>query len=138
MTRHGIRRHGQSVYVERPALGRYVFVRMLALEVLTWPDQYYRIVSIRGVYGVLLNEERPCVVRHAEVMQLKDKEVRGFLPNVYKQRFRPFQKVIVSRGPFVNLAGTLKREKGVLDVVEISLFGSSRELVLPMASIVAA
>jgi hypothetical protein len=46
--------------------------------------------------------------------------------------------VIIGHGPFTNLEAIFKREKGALDVVEIQLFGSNREIVLPMGALTAA
>jgi transcriptional antiterminator RfaH len=136
-----VRRHGKPVYVERPVLGRYMFVQMMVLPPANdWPHQFQKIKATagKGMYGILMSEEKPLVVKHQEIQTLRDKEVRGYIPNSFKQRFKPLQRVIISRGPLVNQEAIFKREKGALDVVEISLFGSSREICMPMGSVIAA
>jgi hypothetical protein len=43
------RRHARPVYIERPVLGRYLFVRMMMLSpVDDWPHQFHRIKAIAG------------------------------------------------------------------------------------------
>jgi transcription antitermination factor NusG len=134
MCRQRVRRNGGTMYFERPVLGMYVFLRMVLLGPDDdWPHLFHRINC-----RVLMSEEKPCIVRHHEIQQLKDKEIRGYIPNSFKARFKPLQRVIISRGPLVNHEAVFKRERGALDVIEISLFGSTREIVMPMGSIVAA
>jgi transcription antitermination factor NusG len=70
------RQHGRPVYVERPVLGRYVFVRMMMLGPTDdWPHQFHRIKAVagRGLYGILMSQEKPCIVRHYEIQMLRDK-----------------------------------------------------------------
>lgn len=131
--RQRVRRHGRPVYVDRPVLGRYVLVEMIT----DWISQFFQIKAIRGVYGVLLLNEKPLVVRENEIRRLRDQEIRGYIPRAIKERFKLDQRVVINHGAFTHFEAIFKREKGTLDVVEIELFGSKREILLPMGSVVA-
>ena len=125
---------GRRVYTEHPLLGRYLLVEMLA----DWAGQFHRVVAVRDVSGILHQDERPVVAREHEVARLKSMERRGYVELPKRARFQFDQRVTVTRGPFVTHEGRYRAERGVLDVVEISLFGSQREILLPEGSIVAA
>jgi transcription antitermination factor NusG len=123
---------GTMRWVVRPVLGKYLLIEIIS----DWTRQFYEIIGIRGVHGVLMHSEKLLVVREEEVQQLRDREVRGYIPGATKFRFRRDQKVLIHHGPFAHLEGTFRRERGALDVVEIMLFGSKREIMLPMGSVV--
>jgi transcription antitermination factor NusG len=129
------RGYGRPIYVPKPLLSACILIELVIAE---WAEQFHRIVAVRGVGGVLTREEKPMVAREHEVQRIRDSEVRGFEPKPQAIRFVRDQQVQVSRSPFQGQLAVFKREKGVLDVVELTLFGSSRELVLPMGSLVAA
>ena len=125
---------GARRYVDRPLLGRYVLVEML----IDWIRQFYRIVRVEGIGGILMRNEKLMVVRNGDVEALRKREVRGYIELPPKVWFRKDQRVIVSRGPFVNLVGRFVEMRGALDVVEIELFGSKRNIVLPAGGVTAA
>ncbi len=125
---------GARVYVTRPLLGRYILAELDA----DWPRQFHLIRRVECVRGILTAEEKPVVAREAEVTALRARERRGFIELPPRVRFKFDQRVTVTRGPFVTHEARYREERGVLDVVEISLFGAPREILLPEGSIVAA
>jgi transcription antitermination factor NusG len=78
------------------------------------------------------------VAREHEVSRMMKQEVHGFIPLPEKFRFKRDQRIIVSRGPYLQFMGRYKRARGVIDVVEIDIFGALREIQLPMGSLQAA
>jgi transcription antitermination factor NusG len=122
---------GRRVYIPHPLLGRYLLVEMVE----DWIRQFHTITGMPGVAGILLKNEKLMVAREREVLALKKSEVRGYIEVRKKARFIRDQRVVIGRGPFVNTLARFKGTRGVLDVVEIELFGAKREIVLPEGSL---
>ncbi len=125
---------GTRKYREVPLLGRYILVEIL----LDWIAQFYRIIRLDGIAGVLMREEKLVAVRNRDVEQLRQREVRGYIELPPKVWFKRDQRVIIARGPFVNMPGRFVTMRGTLDVVEIELFGSKRNIILPAGGVLAA
>jgi transcription antitermination factor NusG len=119
--------------VAYPLLGRYLLVE-LALD---WPRQFQAMAHVRDVVGIMHRDERPGVAREHEVARLKSMERRGYVELPKRTRFAYDQRVTVTRGPFVTLEACYKEERGVLDVVELQLFGGARSIVLQEGSLTA-
>jgi transcription antitermination factor NusG len=126
----GVRRgYHKPIYVPRPLLGKYLFVEVVIAE---WGHQFHRIVAVRGIAGILTKGEKPMVAREHEVQRIRDSEVHGYVPTPTKIRFVRDQRVRICRGPFVGHDARFKRERGVLDVVEIELFGARGRSYFPL------
>jgi transcription antitermination factor NusG len=74
--RERIVRRGKRTWVERMLLGRYILVQYVG-DCVQWLSD---LTSIRSVQKVLSVDERPLVVRNAEVTKMMGREVRGFVP----------------------------------------------------------
>src|SRR5882672_1205669 len=118
---------GTRKYREVPLLGRYILVEVI----LDWIAQFYRIIRLDGIAGILMRDEKLITIRDREVERLRCREVRGYIELPPKVWFKRDQRVIVSRGPFVNTPGRFVGMRGALDVIEIELFGSKRNIILP-------
>lgn len=125
---------GRKTWVERLLLGRYLLIEL----VFDFVAHYHEIVGAKGVGTLLLADERPLVARDSEVRRLQGSEVRGCVPMmVQKSRFARGQKVLVIKGPFLDLNGQYVESRDDRDVVELELFGGLTSVELELGRLIA-
>jgi transcription antitermination factor NusG len=133
MYRSRIARRGRRVYVPYPLLGRFLLVEIL----IDWVEQFHRIKVVRDVVGILVCDEKLCVVKEHEVLELKSREDRhGFIERPPRVNFAYDQRVRIVAGPFTDHPARFRKAGEITDVVAITLFGAEREIALPVGSIV--
>jgi transcriptional antiterminator RfaH len=126
--RGGVRSRG------RPAADAPLFVNYLFVAIV---DRWWEANYCPGVIRLLFDGERPAKVRDGVVEAIRAREVNGFvvLPEA-PGRLKAGDRVRVIHGPFTGLPG-LYAGMSSRDRVRVllSLFGSTRPVMMPAADI---
>lgn len=127
---------GQKKWSERLLLGRYFLVEMTS----NFSYVYHVIMDgCRGVHSILMADELPLVVREHEVETLRQSEVKGCIPvTVIKNRFTKGQRVIITKGAFINFEAQYDIGKDDRDAVLLNILGRETVIEVELGSLIAA
>jgi transcriptional antiterminator RfaH len=95
---------------------------------------------VRGITGVVLMNERPCLMHDSEIAGLRRREDRdGFIWLNSRVSFSKGQKVRVAAGAFAGLRGVHSgMRENDREVVLLTMLGARRRVPIPTSALVAA
>ena len=124
-------------WIDRLLLGRYMLIELIQG---LWSEQFAAVTHARGISGILVADCRPLLARGEEVRQLRMQEnARGYVPTPPKpNRFAKQQRVLITRGAFVDQIARYVAERGHEDHVELDVLGKATSIFLPLGCLIAA
>lgn len=97
MFRERVVHRGRKAWLDRPLFGRYIFID-------DYLESLARICNLPCISLLTVNQH-PAVVPDHEIIDLRNREVRGYIPIERRSRFRPGDRIVITSGSLLGMVG---------------------------------